>query len=404
MAEFICKIGDTTGRIFQQVETAPSESEARQRLAERGFHVYSVRADLSLLKQLRGGKSSTKLRNDDFLIFNQQFNTLIKAGLPILKALDLLGERAASPRLRPILLNVRKRVRDGALLSDALIAEGVFPGVYTTSILAGEKAGNLTGVLDNYIAYQRVRVGFRNRLKTVLIYPTILVVAVISVLSFLVTYAVPQFATLYRDLDVQLPTITQVVLAISLPLRQYLFIIAPSIIVVGFLIFAWTRTERGAIVIDGLKPRVPFFGDVWLKAQVAQFVRTMSTLLAGGTPLVSALETSANAISTRLIADSVKRAAGRVREGESLSASMASEKLMPSLALEMIEVGEGSGALTAMLASVADFYEEEVGLRLTAMLAWIEPAILVFMAGVVALILISLYLPMFSLATSAGSG
>ena len=160
MAEFLCKIGDSTGRVFQQSETAPSEAEARQRLLDKGFHVYSIRAQLGVLRQLAGSRIDKTVRPGDFLIFNQQFNTLIKAGLPILKALDLLGERAASPRLRPTLLDVRQRVREGALLSDALTAQGVFPGIYTTSILAGEKSGNLTGVLDNYIAYQRVSVGF----------------------------------------------------------------------------------------------------------------------------------------------------------------------------------------------------------------------------------------------------
>ena len=404
MAEFLCKIGDSTGRVFQQSETAPSEAEARQRLLDKGFHVYSIRAQLGVLRQLAGSRIDKTVRPGDFLIFNQQFNTLIKAGLPILKALDLLGERAASPRLRPTLLDVRQRVREGALLSDALTAQGVFPGIYTTSILAGEKSGNLTGVLDNYIAYQRVSVGFRNRLKTVLIYPSILVVAVISVLSFLVTYAIPQFATLYTSLNVQLPTITQIVLGVSLPLRHYLFIIGPAILIGAALVLSWTRTERGALLIDKLKPKVPLLGDIWLKAQISQFVRTISTLLAGGTPLVSALETSANSISSRLVANSVRTAADRVREGQSLSTSLAKEKLIPSLALEMIEVGEGSGALTAMLASVADFYEEEVNLRLTSFLAWIEPAILIFMAVIVALILIALYLPMFSLAVGGAGG
>ncbi len=401
MAEFICKVGDASGRVFQATEAAPSEAEARQRLAEKGLHVYTIRSDMGLVGQLSSRRRDKVVRGGDFLIFNQQFNTLIKAGLPILKALSLLAERAAAVRMRPMLIDVRDRVREGAMLSEALEAQGVFPGVYTTAILAGEKSGNLTGVLDNYIAYQRVSQGFRNRLKTVMIYPAILVVAVVSVLSFLVTYAVPQFALLYSDLNVKLPDITRIVLGIALPIRHYILIIIPGVAAAVFLLIVWGRTERGAHLIDRVKPKIPIMGEIWLKAQVAQFVRTLSTLLAGGTPLVTAVETSANSLGSRLIASSTRRAAAKVKEGQTLSSALAVEGLMPDMALEMIEVGENSGALTAMLASVADFYEEEVNLKLTAFLTWVEPAILVFMAGVVALILIALYLPMFSLSVGA---
>src|SRR5690348_3465713 len=175
MAEFVCKVGDPSGRILQYVETAQSEGEARQKLAERGFYVFSVRANLDILALLTKRRADRAIRADDFLIFNQQFNTLVKAGLPILKALDLLAERAATPSLRPIVAEVRQRVRDGALLSEALSAQGSFSAVYVTVIAAGERSGNLTGVLDQYISYLRVSTGFRSRLITALIYPSVLV-------------------------------------------------------------------------------------------------------------------------------------------------------------------------------------------------------------------------------------
>ncbi len=403
MAEFVCKVADSTGKVFQAVEAAQSEAEARQRLTDRGLYVYSLRLRVSVLPQL-GHRRERAVSGPDFLIFNQQFNTLIKAGLPILKALDLLAERAASPRLRPILRDVRQRVREGALLSEALEEQGVFPKVYTTSVLAGEKSGNLTGVLDYYIAFQRVTTGFRNRLRVALIYPTILVVAVTSVLSFLVTYAVPQFADLYRELNVPLPGLTQVVLAIALPLRAYLFVLLGLVVVAIGAAYLWLRTEQAQLAFDRLKPRIPIFGDIWLKAQVAQFVRTLSTLLVGGTPLVPALETAASSIGSRLVSMQVYEASRRVREGQSLHTSLAATGIIPDLAVEMIEVGEASGALAPMLTSVAEFYEEEVGLRLTQVLAWIEPAILVIMAAVVGLILISLYLPIFSVSVGVGPG
>jgi type IV pilus assembly protein PilC len=401
LAEYVCKVGDISGRIFDQVETAQSEAEARQKLADRGFYVYNIRNHLDFVSQFTRSKSDRSIRTQDFLIFNQQFNTLIKAGLPILKALDLLGERAAAVRLRPIISDVRQRVRDGALLSDALQAQGSFPPVYVTAITAGERSGNLSGVLDQYISYLRVSTGFKRQLITALIYPAILVGAVILVMSYMVTYAMPKFADLYRDLNVPLPRITQLVLGLAAPLRSY-FIVVAVIVAVGVVVIQlWTRTDRGALVIDSLKPRIWFVGDIWLKAQIAQFVRTLSTLLAGGTPLVAALATSSQAIDSRLIATSVEKAASRVREGETLHASLAQTRLVPDLAIEMIEVGEASGALPAMLTSVADFYEEEVNTRLQRTLIWVSPAILVVMAVVIGSLLIALYLPMFSLQIGA---
>jgi type IV pilus assembly protein PilC len=404
MTEFVCKVGDTSGRTFQQMETAQSEAEARQRLVDRGLFVFSVRTQFDLLTRFSGSKSDSRIRPADFLIFNQQFSTLIKAGLPILKALDLLAERAAAPRLRPILRDVRQRVRDGALLSEALAAQGSFPPVYVTAITAGERSGNLTGVIDQYISYLRVSTGFRRALATALIYPTILVIAVIVIVTYLVTYAMPQFAKLYQDLGVPLPDATRILLNLSVPFRNYFFVFA-GVFVFGFgSLYLWTRTLQGALAIDRLKPKVPVLGDIWLKGEIAQFVRTLATLLAGGTPLVSGLQTSSAAIGSRLIATSVAEASERVREGKTLSESLAETQLIPPLALEMIEVGEASGALPAMLTSVAEFYEEEVATRLQRTLVWVTPAILVVMAVVIGFILISLYLPLFSLQIGSTGG
>jgi type IV pilus assembly protein PilC len=384
------------------LETAQNEGEVRQKLADRGFHVFSVKNEFNILAQFSGARRSRKILVNDFLIFNQQFNTLIKAGLPILKALDLLAERAAAARLRPILQDVRQRVREGALLSEALAAQGSFPPVYVTAITAGERSGNLTGVLEQYISYLRVSTGFRKGLITALIYPTILVAAVIVTMTYLVTYAMPQFAKLYQDLGIKLPGITQFMLALSTPLRDYFLLVFVILACVVLAIYVWTRSDQGALVMDRLKPKIPVFGDIWLKSQIAQFVRTLSTLLAGGTPLVAGLETSSQAIGSRLIATSVQGAGARVREGRTLHESLAETRLVPELALEMIEVGEASGALAAMLTSVAEFYEEEVSTRLQRTLIWVSPAILVVMAVVVGSILISLYLPLFSLQVGSG--
>jgi len=250
MAEFVCKVGDTAGRVFQHVETAQSEGEARQRLADRGLYVFSVRRHLDFITQLGKTSGEKKIRPQDFLVFNQQFNTLIKAGLPILKALDLLAERAAAEDLRPILGEVRQRVRDGALLSEAMSAQGSFPGVYVTVIAAGERSGNLTGVLEQYITYLRVSTGFRSGLVTALIYPAVLVATAILVVTYVVTYAMPRFAELYHELNVPLPAPTQILLAIATPLRTYFLVFVGLTAFVAIAIFLWTRSQAGALAID----------------------------------------------------------------------------------------------------------------------------------------------------------
>jgi len=396
MAEFVCKVADATGKVFSQVEAAHSIVEARQKLAERGLFVYSVRPRGVLFPQLLGRRPERTVGGSDFLIFNQQFNTLIKAGLPILKALDLLAERAASPRLRPLLNDVRQRVRDGALLSEALQQQAIFPKVYCTSVLAGEKSGNLTGVLDYYITYQRVTTGFRRRLLASLVYPVILVTAATGIVLYLVSYVIPQFARLYSELDIVLPAPTRLLTTVALEYRWLVLGLA-GLVAAGLLgAYAWSHSEGGSRAIDRVKLRLPIFGETWIKFHVAQFSRTLSTLLAGGTPLVAALQTSADAAGARLVTEGVAQAAARVREGQSLHASLAETKLFPEVALEMIEVGEATGALAPMLSSVAEFYEEEVNVRLQALVALINPLILLFMAVVIGFILISLYLPIFS--------
>lgn len=402
MAEFVCRVGDAGGRIFRQTETAQSKDEARQKLVDQGFYVFSVNAEVDLLKQFN--RSRTAIRAEDFLVFNQQFNTLIKAGLPILKALDLLAERAAAPKLRPILQDVRDRVRNGALLSEALAAQGSFPPVYITVISAGERSGNLSGVLEQYISYLRTSTGFRNKLITTMIYPVVLICFAIAVVTYFIVYALPQFADLYKQMDIQLPFATRLLLAIATPLRSYFIVFVVVMAIVLAMLFLWTRSERGALAIDRLKPKIWVMGDIWLKAQIAQFVRTLSTLLGGGSPLVPALYTASEAIRNHLISTSVVQSAERVKEGRSLHASLAETGLVPGLALEMIEVGEASGALTPMLASLAEFYEEEVGTRLQRALSYIPIVILVLMAIVVGFIVISIYLPMFSLQIGANGG
>jgi len=399
MAELLVKMADERGRVLQQVESGFSEKEVRDRFVQQGFMVYSVKDHRGLLGAAFGSRQ--KVKADEFIIFNQQFVTLIKAGLPILTSLDLLRKRQRNPYFRTLLENVRERVKSGQLLSEAFEAQGKGQGaitrIYTTTLLAGERAGNMEEVLTRYVSYQKVTSSFRKKLLSSLWYPALLIVALVVMLSFLITYVVPKFAEMYEQFNAQLPAITQLLLAFGTTLHAYFYIIVPiflGLIVAGI---AWLRSESGSRALDTVRFKLPIFGDVWLKYQVSMFSRTLSTLLSGGMPLVPSLETASSSINSRKISSSVEQAGRWVREGRSLSGSLEETKFFPELAVEMIEVGESTGALPSMLNSVAEFYEEDVQNSLATALTLIEPILLIFMATIVAFVLIALYLPIFSL-------
>jgi type IV pilus assembly protein PilC len=399
MAQFLVKIADDRGHLAQQVEHGYSESEVRERFVQQGYLVYWVKPR-GLFSGGQFQLSGRKVKQDQFVIFNQQFLTLIKAGLPILTSLDLLIKRQKDANLKGLLQNVRERVKSGELLSDAFAAQSVFPRIYTTTLMAGEKSGNTEEVLGRYIAFQRLALTFKKKLAVSLVYPALLVTMVMVMIVFLVTYVVPEFAKLFENLNAKLPAVTVLMLAVGTRAQRLAPFLAIGLVLVVALVWRWKKTDRGAEQIDAVMLRLPLFGDIWLKYQVASFSRMLSTLLAGGLPLVPSLETAGTSMSSRRIVNGIVETAARVREGQTLSGSLEQQKMFPDLSVEMIEVGESTGALPAMLNSVAEFYEEDVQTALGAAMALIEPVILIIMAVFVGGVLISLYMPIFSIGAS----
>jgi len=401
MAEFVLKYADATGKVHNQVIQGASGQEIRERYSKQGFLVYSVKpksAALSLAGEINIPGRRRKLDLDKFLIFNQQFVTLIRAGLPILKALDLLADRLTDPKLKPYIDSVREEVRRGTLLSEAFRLQGIFPKIYVTSVMAGEKSGSLTEVLERFITYQKLALAVRKKVLVSLMYPSVLIVLVILLMVFLVTYVVPSFATLYSSMSAQLPTVTVYLISIGTAARSYVLAWAAGIAAIAAAFTLWSRSEGAQERLDYLKIKTPLFGDIWIKYQVAQFSRVLSTLLTGGIPLLQGLETAGDSLGTPLLRKTLEKAGKSVREGQTLSSSLASTGIFPPLSIDMMEVGESTGALAAMLNSVAEFYEDDVNTKMTAVLSLIEPAIMIFMGIFVAFVLIALYLPIFSLA------
>ncbi len=402
MAEFHSRVADASGKVSTLVETGASEAEVRRHLAEKGLLVLSLRRRaLPGLDLLQRSQPRTRYSANDFFLFNQQFVTLIRAGLPILKALELLAQRSARPGLRTVLNDIRIRVQGGASLSDAFRDQALFSEVYTTSLLAGERSGNLAGVLEQFIAYQRVTGTVRRRLLTALVYPSLLIVVAAGVLSYVTLYVIPRFADLYNEMNVNLPPLTVAVVTVALNLRAWLLLLL--LLVAGGVagVVMMRRSDAGARSLDQLQMKLPLIGNIFLRFRLAQFCRTLATLLTGGIPVVPALEVAAGAMESPVLRHAVSTSARRVSEGEPLHAALHQTGVVPDLVTEMIEVGEGTGALPQMLNSVAEFYEEELNTKLTALLALVEPLLLVIMGGVILTILVALYLPIFSIGAVA---
>jgi type IV pilus assembly protein PilC len=397
MAEFVIRLADERGRLQEQVQTAASAAELRTRFTQAGYYVYSVKA-----RGLRARQKRVKL--EEFLIFNQQFLTLIRAGVPILPALEMLAKSQKNVAFQSQLESVSQRIRTGQSPSEAFEAQGGFPPIYTTTLLAGERSGHLEDVLARYLSFQRISLTFRKKLTASMFYPALLVVMVLSMFIFLITFVVPRFGQLYDQIGGQLPALTMFLLALGKNFQAYILYAIPVIAVIAYGLWRWSKTEGGSNRIDRIRLKMPIFGNIWLKYQVAQFSRTFSTLLEGGMPPVPSLETAARSISSRIIARAVRTGVVSVREGKSLSQALIKTKVFPELATSMIEVGESTGALPQMLNSVAEFFEEDVQTALTAALSLIEPLILVVMGVVVVTIMIALYLPIFSLGQTGAMG
>ena len=399
--EFTCRYTKPTGEVVRTVLVGQNMDEVRHRLHEQGLLPIDIRPRGWSLSLRRRQRQQT-IKPDDFVMFNQQFVALIRAGLPILKSLDLLKDRIANPLLRSHIRDVRDRVFSGALLSEALRAQGTFPTVYTASVFAGERSGNLDEVLNRYIQYQKTILTVRKRFLNSLIYPTFLIVVAVVMMTIIMTYVIPKFGELYADLNTPLPVTTRMMIATSNSIQSHLVLIVPILIGAAIAFKIWVGSGRGQQWLDELKLTAPVVGHLWTMFSMAQLSRTLATLLQGGIPLVAALEVARDASGNRVIGESIRGAIIQVREGKPLSDSLERTQHFPDLALEMIRVGEQTGSLPDMLNHVSDFYDEDVNIRSTALLSWVEPIILIFVATFIALVLISLYMPIFSLSTVQG--
>ena len=398
--EFRCRLGTAGGEIIEGVYVADSEVHLRHELEEKGLFVLSLqrRGMLPGVGLSRG--SRRRIRRQELLVFNQELATLIKAGMPLVQSLDILRQRVSNPTFKAVLDGVYGKVKAGTALSDAFGEHpDLFPGVYSASLMAGERAGNLDEVIRRYVAYEKVIGAVKRRTISALIYPAILVTMMLVLIGIIVLRVVPAFSEFYSNFGRQLPLSTRIIIGISHFVVGNLPILVVGVIAAAIALSSWWKQPGQRTRIDRMLLELPWAGATVRKFSTAQLARTLSTLLGGGIPLVNALEIAGRSMSNRHLASQLVDVTRRVREGEGFAAGLRERGLFADVAVKMVEVGESTGALQEMLNSLAEFYDEEIETEVQRFITLIEPVILVVMGAVIALVVLALYMPLFELSS-----
>ncbi len=404
--QFVCRYGTPDGRVLTKTQEGSDAQAVSRDLERQGFHIFEIKPKgfgFKLKLPFTGGRK--RIPGDEFLVFNQEMAALLRAGLPLLQALELMLERIEDPVMRDVMTQIRDQVKSGAELSDAFASFGdVFPPLYASSLKAGERSGELEQVIRRFMRYLRLVISARKRVVSALIYPAVLVALSLCMLGVLAIYVVPSFSRFYADLDAELPAITQITLAVSFWLRDNLLFLVIGIVVAAIALRNWSQTPKGRLALDRLRLKVPILGEIFHFFGLAEFTRSLGTLLAGGIPLVSALETAVQAIGNRHIAFRLSPVIDEVRQGQSFHDALDRTGVFPHLSINMVKVGEATGSLDEMLNSVSEYFDESVETRVQRLLTLVEPALLIIMGALVALLLVSIYLPMFGALSQVGNG
>jgi type IV pilus assembly protein PilC len=401
--EFRARVATAGGEISESVYVADSEDRLRRELEEKGLFVLSLqrRGVLPAFGRNRGRRRAVK--RQEFLVFNQELATLLKAGMPLVQSLDILRQRVLNPTFKAVLDGVYEKVKAGTALSDAFAEHpDLFPAVYSASLMAGERAGNLDEVIRRYVAYEKVIGAVRRRTISALIYPAILVTLMLALIGIIVLRVVPAFSEFYSQFGKALPLSTRIVVGLSnFVVGNFVVIVIAVAAVVAFAV-SWWKQPGQRMRIDKLLLELPWAGETVRKFSTSQIARTLSTLLGGGIPLVNALEIGSRSMTNRYLAGELAEVNRRVREGGSFAQSLLARGVFPDVAVKMVEVGEQTGALQEMLNSLAEFYDEEIETEVSRFITLIEPLILVIMGAVIALVVLALYMPLFELSSVVG--
>ena len=401
--EFRCRLATPGGEIVEGIYVADSEARLRRELEEKGLFVLSLQRRGAMPGFGTGGRR-TKVRQQEFLVFNQELATLLKAGMPLVQSLDILRQRVQNPTFKAVLDAVHEKVKSGTALSEAFVEHGdMFPPMYAASLMAGERSGNLDAVIRRYVAYEKIIGTVRRRTMSALIYPAVLMVLMLVLVGIIVLKVVPAFSEFYATFDAELPLSTRIMMGISAIAVDYLWFLLGGIAAAVVLFRTWVRKPSQRARYHHVVLQLPWIGPTVRKFATSQLARTLATLLGGGIPLVNALEIAARSMNNRYIAQELDDVGRQVREGESFARALLARGVFPDVAVKMVEVGEQTGALQEMLNSLADFYDEEIETEVGRFITLIEPALLVVMGIVIAVVVLALYMPLFELTSVMGS-
>ncbi|HEX8288509.1 MAG TPA: type II secretion system F family protein [Pyrinomonadaceae bacterium] len=409
MAEYICRLGTPSGDVITRVVESNGTSEAKRQLESEGYKVFAVSsAERGLSAVLPTGSAGKKgrVKQADFLLFNQQLSALLRAGIPVLQSIGLLKNRSGSENLRRVLADVEEKIKSGIPLSEAFESQGIFPKIYTASLLSGEKSGALDNVLERFVDYLRRSVGISRKLRGALAYPAFLLVAAAFMVAFLTLYIVPRMSDLFKGISANqgLPTVTIVVLAISTTVANNIWWLLPMVLVLGFAIVIYFRTPNGKLLLHKFLLKLPIVGALIRQMTTAQLARSLSTLLSGGITVPESWDIASQSINNLELRRLSQGVLPLIREGRGFTEALGKANWMPELALDMIGIGESSGSLREMLDEVANFYDAESEVRLEQLTTLLEPLILLFMAGIVVTILLAIYLPIIQTISSGPFG
>jgi type IV pilus assembly protein PilC len=397
MPYYLCRIVGENGQVDIRSILAPSAEECRKMFESEGVFVLSLRRDWNRL-EAQGLRLGRKVKDKDIILFNQELVALIKAGYPILKSLETITARIKNIYLKEILIKVVEEVKRGKALSEAFLPyERLFSPVYTASLMAGEKGGNLPGSLGRYIQYTKVVTQTRARIKSAMTYPTILIVFSLILMGILVNFVLPQFADFYKSFEAELPGITRTLMSASMAFSRHWYVVIAALVALFILIVRLRRRPDFRYHFDRVKLRIPFGRSIWLESGLSLFSRTLGLLLEAGISLLSAIGIAIQAVPNAWIVRHMKDVPDHIKNGESLSESLARAGTFPPLALDMIRIGENSANLQGMLGDMADFYDERVRGKIETLVNLVEPVVIIFMGLAVAAMLLSVYIPIFNI-------
>lgn len=386
------------GRIISEPFFCPSFKECRKHFEEEGYCVLSVKRDWKKI-QIPVLSTEKRINEKDFIAFNQELVALIRAGYPILRSINILIQRVKNEKLKEVLMLVEKEIRGGKSLSEAFAQqEKLFSTVYIASLMAGERSGNLAVTISRYNTYARTITQTKARIKTALTYPTILIVFSFILVFILLNFILPSFSKFYADYEEQLPSITRAMISVSLAVQRNMVFILAFVLVLFILYFQLKKNERSLVFLDKLKLRIPYGKQIWVESAASLFCRTLALLLEGGISLLHAIPLSSKSVPNRYMFSRMKILPESIKNGESFTESLRKTECFPPLALDMIRIGESSANLEGMLSDVAEVYDERISSKIDMIVSLIQPIIIIFMGLVVAVILLSVYLPIFNIA------